>query len=742
MKTFWTLLFILGSTTLTALASSPERTLVLRFRSDSLALGHLPFTLTRPDHYSPLEGQSDSLGYWRGELPATLTDKQVRLVVVSPFYASLDTLLDLSQAEHQIQLKVRETQLDGVQIRGIRRYNRGDALQQVFSFDPRSITRGTTLKAGLRMLPGVIALGDGYSLLGKNKQAMIQINGVEASEAELRLLSARAVDRVAIDATGSSGVINIILRQRNYQLSGDTELTVGTLPSASGSALFRYQDPHWHTSLSVDGGASSQSSRQRYASQATSPGATWDEDLSRRSSSCYLGSQLTLDGRIQWAPNAHWELGAGYKLFTYGGPLRMTLDQTPDRQLTYQSQQTTSVLNLVAKYIAPWGKWLLRGRRLHLGDRKEVRSLPASVAVRSLFDEWTYDLSFLTLPIRLSERIKQTWRWLYQGTARTFSLFPSDQQEQTYLHLLRITHQTQWEGVGKLYGYLTAEQALGYRRHKRWVWTPYVSFSSELGPISWALSYQQGIIRPISSQLNPTPSVEDYSLTKVGNPDLLDEHTQRLSLNLSGQFGVHYLSLAGGYSALRDGIQAVYVGDLHHQSYQNVGKLDSWTLAGGWSSSAFEGKLSWGLDISSQYGRYAWDTASAIGVMLPQRGWTLQGSANLSYVLGEAWFVEAYFQWNPYTLSTYSRSQNSPYYGATVNFTPQESRWSFRLGVASLSRQHTTTLLYTRSHTFRSENWSRVGGINLSISYSFGKQFRERSLQSFISTSDNQITTP
>lgn len=66
MKTFWTLLFILGSTTLTALASSPERTLVLRFRSDSLALGHLPFTLTRPDHYSLLEGQSDSLGYWGG----------------------------------------------------------------------------------------------------------------------------------------------------------------------------------------------------------------------------------------------------------------------------------------------------------------------------------------------------------------------------------------------------------------------------------------------------------------------------------------------------------------------------------------------------------------------------------------------------------------------------------------------------------------------------------------------------
>lgn len=418
----------------------------------------------------------------------------------------------------------------------------------------------------------------------------------------------------------------------------------------------------------------------------------------------------------------------------------MTLDQDPERKLTYQSEQGTSVLNLLAKYTAPWGKWLLRGRRLHLTERKEERSLPASVPVRSLFDEWTYDFSFLTLPLRLSERIKQTWRWTYQGTSRSFALLPSDQHEHTYLHLLRLTHQTQWEGVGKLYGYLMAEQALGYRRHKRWVWTPYVSFSSELGPVSWALSYQQGIIRPISSQLNPTPSVEDYSLTKVGNPDLLDEHTQRVDLKLSGQFGVHFLSLAGGYSALRDGIRAVYVGDLYHQTYQNVGKLDSWTLAGGWSSSACAGRLSWSLNMNSLYGRYALDERG-IGVMLPQRGWTLQGSANLSYTLGEAWFVEGYFQWNPYTLSTYSRSQSSPYYGATVNFSPQESRWSFSLHVANLSRQHTTTLLYSRSHTFRSENWARVGGIDLSISYSFGKQFRERSSQSFISTSDNQIRT-
>lgn len=216
MKIFWTLLLLLEEATLPAFAFPPERSLVLRFSSDSLTLAHLSFTLTHPDHYRLLEGQSDSLGFWRGELPAPLTDEQVRLLVVSPFYASLDTLLDLSQAEHHIRLQGRETQLDGVQVRGIRRYNRGDALQQVFSFDPRSITRGTTLKAGLRMLPGVIALGESYTLLGKNQQATVQVNGVEASEAELRLLPARAVDRIAIDATGSRGVINIILRQRSY----------------------------------------------------------------------------------------------------------------------------------------------------------------------------------------------------------------------------------------------------------------------------------------------------------------------------------------------------------------------------------------------------------------------------------------------------------------------------------------------------------------------------------------------
>lgn len=151
------------------LVAQTGRPLALQLLSDSSSVAHLPFSLLSPDRHLLLEAESDSLGQWEGNLPASFREKQVRLVVLTPFYSSLDTLLALEGQAHVIKLQRRELQLDGVRVRGFRQINRGDALHRIFSFDPRSITRGTSLEMGLQMLPGVIPSGSGFSLIGKRE---------------------------------------------------------------------------------------------------------------------------------------------------------------------------------------------------------------------------------------------------------------------------------------------------------------------------------------------------------------------------------------------------------------------------------------------------------------------------------------------------------------------------------------------------------------------------------------------
>lgn len=177
-------------------------------------------------------GATNAVGEVRLTLVASaLSNGRVHLEVRRMGYAPIDTLCTWTNS---IIIRMREEAqvLEAVTVKGFRRINKGDALNQVYEVDRRSLLKTAKAPDALKALPGVIGDGSDFRILGNRQNAKIYIDGVEASSAQVSILDAGQIARIEVkpidlERGETGGSINIIKRESsNPQFKG--EVTLGS----------------------------------------------------------------------------------------------------------------------------------------------------------------------------------------------------------------------------------------------------------------------------------------------------------------------------------------------------------------------------------------------------------------------------------------------------------------------------------------------------------------------------------
>lgn len=142
--------------------------------------------------------------------------KQIRIVIDCKLYANVDTILNTTTSPHSIRLSPAIQEIEQVNIVAHKRIAKNSAEKSVYTIDMSKMLKTTKAKNALRFLPGIETTGDDYSIIGRGGIARVKIDGVPASDLDLKALNASEIKEIEVreytkDGDNQSmGEINII----------------------------------------------------------------------------------------------------------------------------------------------------------------------------------------------------------------------------------------------------------------------------------------------------------------------------------------------------------------------------------------------------------------------------------------------------------------------------------------------------------------------------------------------------
>ncbi|WP_177207088.1 outer membrane beta-barrel protein [Prevotella sp. KH2C16] len=639
---------------------------------------------------------------------------EARLHINSKLYQDKDTTIKTTVKDIRITLIPKTYYLRDVEVKAFRPIAKGNAEKTVYTVDTRSFLKDTKANEALRFLPRIESDGTAFKILGKQANARLQVDGVEASLDELRSLNATDIERVEVkeidanDNANSSGVINIIRKKRErpkfYGSSRNTLNLVYTSLMTYNS--INYQSPKWelnatagliynkpeltnNVTRSYSNGNANETMHEDRCFEGPQGGGLLklgfypSEKLSVILRGVYNLNATNIKQHITDFDNHSVELRSKDKIETYGTLLN-----------TFYNITNTNRLLLKASYIDYSYSY-----RDKLGTRtryeSDMREYGVSLKSENEKIDW--------LGGNVSLGWKSTWR--QNGTQST--------DWSTYsVHQLYIDHS---RSIGKhfsLYSILKGETD-NLRRRQSYYFLPSARINYSMGKYgSLSANYQRTITRPSIDYMNEDTLMISKNETLVGNTALGVQHNDALSLSYSKQIKAAYLSPT----------------DFNATTYSNLGRSDYASLSLNWTQRLCEGRMNASLILTGDYTNY--DIAPAFAdrtLMLPSQGFGCYGMLNFNYRTKRSWVYSFWGTYHPNNYGFNTLSHQHPLFRASVSKNFFHDRLGFSIVAMNSLRYFTTSRTTTHFANMHQTSLQKThyNDLQINITWNFGKQFRE-----------------
>lgn len=672
---------------------------------------------------------------------------EVKVSVRSKFYQNLDTLLCVKASANDFHLILQEKPLDlgPVEVVAYRPIAKNNAEKSVYSIDMRSLLKTTRANKALAYLPGVVAFGDNYTLVGKSQQARIKINGVEATTEELKSLYAKDIERVEVreitkdDNERYAGEINILKkRQEQPKIYGSLSGTLGALhPLAGTFDNFGFQNKYWDITATVGYNRHEQDS---YVSvQRTSASAPNDKQSMSVDRNISI-KQKTLQMAATWFPSSHftWTLGA----YHAGYPTKSAENITQfDGSNTHRDY--TETLEAYGGYtnatftLKPQHKINVKGNFYYYRD-KYCYALMASQNSKAAMREYTGEIN--------SENRLTLWGGSHD---MVFGLRNTYRQNMSYAsrnsqYSIQQVYLTDYHSYSKaLSSYIILKGETDNRASKRaWAFQPSLRLNYNMDkPGTLSLSYQHRITRPSIDYLNVDTVYQSIYNKIVGNENLKAQSNDEANLSYRRQIGRAYLITTASYTHMANIIDQIFVtpGRYDVATYENVGQGNEYSLSAYLMTRLFKNRMNLSVNLKGMYKRYSLKSEFVDNTLIiPSDGWGYSATANISYLSSKQWMYSLSANYMPksYAMSTVSTANPNIYISIAKSLC--QNKVDLRLGF-------TNTLAYfCKSYTdynFRNVSQRTMqklynNNITFTVAWNFGKRFNPRRVTSAAQSDD------
>lgn len=658
----------------------------------------------------------------------------INIHVGNKFYEDVDTLIDSAGGDVKIALKDKVIGLEDVEVKAFRPMLKGDAEKTIYSIDTRGLLKNAKANEALRFLPGVVAENDTYKILGKANNARLKIDGVAASAEDLKMLKATDIKQVEVhninsdDTAGSSGEINIIRRRHERpRIYGTAQVWTNLLhPFFGNFDSFMFQNKKW------DLGA-----RMNYVTnkQRMENGVERQYPATHRIESLYEDrrfdvTQFSPALKVGYYPNSNASITAKLSHDKYSS------DITHDTRGFEGERTNTSAKENIEHYLALLNGFLKIGEKnilLLKGNYHKYRYTTRYITgyddfYRSAMDEFTAEL--------VSENNKIGWLWddnVRIGLKSVWRKNDSYAAEETNYSIQQLHASLSHDFSKKLSMLLILKGETDNLNHKRsYEFLPSVRLNYNMGKAgSISANYQRNVVRPSIDYMNSdTLRVSEFQLW-VGNPNLASQHNDAFELSYLKQIKSAYLTIAASYNRQKGIINPAYFDpqDYNTYTYENIGSKDEASLSANWTQRLCKGRLNLSFTLAGLYTNYdvARNFTDAV-LMVPEKGFGWSTNLSFSYLTTLQWQYSLLCSYRPQTYSFNTINYQRPLLTGSVTKAFFDDKLevgvNFHNPLLFLNRTHGTS----KFREMRLRSWRRMymNGIELSLTWNFGKRFRGR----------------
>lgn len=662
---------------------------------------------------------------------------ELKVSVRSKFYQNLDTLLSIKTSTNDYHLILQEKTLDlgSVEVVAYRPIAKNNAEKSVYSIDMRSLLKTTRANKALAYLPGVVAFGDNYSLVGKNQQARIKINGIEATAEELKALYAKDIERVEVreitkdDNDRYAGEINILKkRQEQPKIYGSLSGTIGTLHSLAGTFdNFGFQNKYWDITATVGYNRHEQDSyvsvqRTPISSQSECQSMCVDRDIHIK--------QKSLQMSATWFPSSHftWTLGAYHAGYPTESAENITEFDGSSLHRDYrETLESYGGYTNATFSIKPQHKINVKGNFYYYRDKYSYALVPSQNS-KAAMREYTGEIN--------TENRINLWGG---GHDIVFGLRNTYRQNISYAsrnsqYSIQQAYLTDYHSYSKaLSSYIILKGETDNRAAKRaWAFQPSLRLNYNMGkPGTLSLSYQHRITRPSIDYLNVDTVYQSVYNKTVGNENLKAQSNDEASFSYRRQIGRSYLITTASYTHMANIIDQIFVtpGRYDVATYENVGQGNEYSLSAYLMTRLFKNHMNLTINLKGMYKRYSLKPDFVDHTLIiPSDGWGYSATANVSYLSSRQWMYSLSANYMPktYAMSTVTTAHPNIYMSIAKSLC--HNKIDLRLGF-------TNTLAYfCKSYTdynFRNVSQHTMqklysNNITFTVAWNFGKRFNPR----------------
>lgn len=690
-----------------------------------------------------LQEQTDKEGCATFHIVSEDTCKEAKIIVESKLYEKIDTLLNISKGQTQITLTPKTQQLKQVEVVAYRRIAKTTAEKTVYTLDTSGFLKTTKANKALEFLPGVEAIDNIYTIIGKSHQAKIKINGIPASPDELKTIEVKDIDKVEVrdlskdDNDHFSGEINIIKkRHTEKKIYGFLSAWTGLLHPQYGTLnTLNYQSKYWDIMMLVNLVTSDQKSEdkvyRKYENQSEQVLSTnrmikAKQELEIFKASYFPTKKFNLTLKLEHSKN----------------PGRYTENVNDFDGSNYQRKydekihQYDSYVNASYKFNDK-NRLLMKGSFLYYkytNDYADTPQLNYKSAMREYSSEIVSendDIKFLGMN-DITTGFKNIFRQNITHTLGTLSY----SMQQLYF--------TDYHSYNNAFSsYLILKGETDNQGPKRtYSFQPSLRLNYNLGKAgSLAANYERRILRPSVDYLNTDTLYISAYQHSVGNKNLKAQHSDAFSLTYSKQIGKGYLTTAANYEYAANIIDQIYNNKSNFDvtTYENIGTSNYASLSANYMQRFCKNRMNLSLSLSGDYRNY--DIKSEFksqALIIPTKGFGYSTTLNMSYLSTKGWMYSLTGTFRPRTLSLSSIYHKNP----SVYLTVQKSFFKDKL---DLELDFLKSLVYFwNTHTeyqFRnlqqqSERKTHVNNITISATWNFGKRFAKRKVAENITNDD------
>ena len=676
--------------------------------------------------------------------------KQVRIQIESKFYENLDTAITIytPSVNHCIYLQDKAQKIKQVEVVAYRRIAKNDAQKSIYQIDTRGMLKTTKADRALSFLPGIVASNDTYTLVGQNRRCRVKVDGRNATNEELKTISARDIERVEVhemtkdDDSGTAGEINIIKKQRQHPRAYARLSTwTGMLhPQVGTYNNFGFQNKKWDIMASFNLVCHTQKSENnitRYFSDTPTQRLTLLRTIKTRQDAEYIKLNHFATDRLTITAAA----------FHSGYPADATDSGSDFNGADYQ-RTSNEKIDHYGGYTNIGYKMNSRNTLTIKGNYYYYRyaiAYPGSdiESYRSAMREYTGELLWENR-IRLfghDHDINAGFKNVYRQNTTSSALGRHTDYSIQQLYLTEHYAFTQDLSV---YAILKGETDNLRGRHD-YVFLPSLRFNYNLkkgGSLS--AGYQRRITRPSVDHLNAdTLFINDFT-QHVGNLDLQSQYNDAISMSWRRQIRNAYLTLTANYEDESHVISQIYItpDNYNATTYANIGSSKYTAVSANYSQRFCKNRMNVSLSLTGFHRSYELDgTYREQTLMQTSKGWGWTSNLNMSYLSTKGWMYMLSANYRPKSYSLNGIFHRNPQLFLTISKNLFKDRLELELNFLN-------SLVYcwnTRSDTyFRNMHQQSIrrlyaNNITITVAWNIGKQFRGRSAASSISNDD--ITT-